>query len=363
MIDTEKDLSIFLENFLTKKVFILSGKNSFYKSKAHNFFDKSLKKKYVYIKKNKTPIYSELRDIIKKINNFKPNLIIAFGGGSVIDYAKIANVVTDMSTIKNVVIDQNKKPQKRCKLLAIPTTAGSGAEVTPSAVIYYKNKKYSLEGPEILPDHYFLIPKYLKLLNKKIKASSGFDAIAQSIESLFSLRSNKKSLYYSKKSLKISLNNFLSFVNKSNYMNMSNMLIAANLSGKAIAISKTTAPHALSYPFTSLFDVDHGHAVSLTLASILKFNYENMEKSKKGFGLEKRFKILFSLTNTKTIFGLINFLNFLKKKTNLHNDLSKFKINIKKDYKKILSGVNLRRLKNNPVNLDKTTLKKIILEI
>ena len=201
-----------------------------------------------------------------------------------------------MSTIKNVVIDQNKRPQKRCKLLAIPTTAGSGAEVTPSAVIYYKNKKYSLEGPEILPDHYFLIPKYLKLLNKKIKASSGFDAIAQSIESLFSLRSNKKSLYNSKKSLKISLNNFLSFLNKSNHMNMSNMLIAANLSGKAIAISKTTAPHALSYPFTSLFNVDHGHAVSLTLASILKFNYENMEKSKKGFGLEKRFKILFSLT-------------------------------------------------------------------
>ena len=141
------------------------------------------------------------------------------------------------------------------------------------------------------------------------------------------------------------------------------MLVAANLSGRAIAISKTTAPHAFSYPFTSLFNIDHGHAVSLTLGNVLRYNYENIKKAKKNFNLQKRYALLFRLTKTKSIEELISFINILKKKTNLHNNLTKFNINIKKDYLKIMSGINLRRLSNNPVTLDKKIIKKILFEI
>ena len=363
MIDTERKLISFLKRYNKKKVFILSGQNSYFKNKIDRLFDKSLPNKHLFIKQNKIPLFTELKKIVKSLNNFDPDLIIAFGGGSAIDYAKIANVVSDLSKIKEIVIDQKQKLKKKCKLLAIPTTAGSGAEVTPSAVIYYKGRKYSLEGSEILPDFYFLIPKYIKLLNKKVKASSGFDAIAQSIESIFSVRSNKKSLNFSTESLKISFKNFIGFVKKPNKSNISNMLVAANLSGKAIAISKTTAPHAFSYPFTSLFNIDHGHAVSLTLGNVLRYNYENIKKAKKNFNLQKRYALLFRLTKTKSIEELISFINILKKKTNLHNNLTKFNINIKKDYFKIMSGINLRRLSNNPVTLDKKIIKKILFEI
>ena len=69
------------------------------------------------------------------------------------------------------------------------------------------------------------------------------------------------------------------------------MLIASNLAGKAINISKTTAPHAISYPFTSHFGISHGHAVSLTLNEFLKFNYKNMKLSKSNFDLKNRYKI------------------------------------------------------------------------
>ena len=74
------------------------------------------------------------------------------------------------------------------------------------------------------------------------------------------------------------------------------MCLAANLSGKAINISKTTAPHAVSYPFTSYFGVSHGHAVSLTLNKFLLFNYKNIHNCSQDFDLKKGFKILFSLT-------------------------------------------------------------------
>ena len=68
------------------------------------------------------------------------------------------------------------------------------------------------------------------------------------------------------------------------------MSIAAMLSGRAISISKTTAPHALSYPFTSLYNISHGHAVSLTLEKFLKFNFVNSKRSLSNFNLNDRYK-------------------------------------------------------------------------
>ena len=97
----------------------------------------------------------------------------------------------------------------------------------------------------------------------KIKASAGFDAIAQALESLISKKSNNQSVEYATKSLKVSINSYISFLNNPNLKNATEMSIAANLAGKAISISKTTVPHATSYPFTSLFNISHGHAVSL----------------------------------------------------------------------------------------------------
>ena len=97
-------------------------------------------------------------------------------------------------------------------MLAIPTTAGSGAEVTENAVIYIDNIKYSVEGPSVKPDDYLLIPDFISLASKKIRASAGFDAISQSIESIMSLKSNSTSLKYASESLKISISNYLNYI-------------------------------------------------------------------------------------------------------------------------------------------------------
>ena len=139
------------------------------------------------------------------------------------------------------------------------------------------------------------------------------------------------------------------------------MCLAANLSGEAISISKTTAPHAVSYPFTSIYKISHGHAVSLTLNKFLKFNYENLESADCNFDLQERFKIIFAATKTKNINELNNFLKKLKTEANLESNFEKLGINIKKDYESIISGVNLLRLSNNPIKLEKKNLKKIIL--
>jgi len=198
--------------------------------------------------------------------------------------------------------------------------------------------------------------------SNKIKSSAGFDAIAQAIESLISRKSNEKSVDYAKKSLRISLKYYLDFLKNPNHENTSAMCLAANLSGRAINISKTTAPHAVSYPFTAIYNVSHGHAVSLTLNKFLKFNYQRLSLANCNFNLKKRFKIIFDLSKSNNIESFNQYLINIKKNAKLESKFSNLGIDIQRNYSKIISGVNLSKLSNNPVELKKTDIKKILLE-
>ena len=99
------------------------------------------------------------------------------------------------------------------------------------------------------------------------------------------------------------------------------MLLAANMSGRAIAISKTTAPHAISYPFTAHFGIPHGHAVSLTLDKLLLFNFQYAKHSQVNFDLLNRYKLIFKLTKTKNITELVQFIKKLKRLSGLEDNL------------------------------------------
>ena len=358
-----RELSKCLKNKKYKKILIITGKNSYFKSGANAILKSIITDKDVniFFKKNFIPEIKELKKIVKLTENFMPDLILAIGGGTVIDYSKIVSC-TDYNEISFRKIFLGKvNHKKKYELCVIPTTAGSGAEVTSNSVIFMKKRKFSFENQNLIPDNFFLIPSLILKLNKRIKASSGFDAISQAIESLISVKSNKKSVYFAKQSLRLSLKNYLNFLKSPNKNNTYEMCLSANLSGKAINISKTTAPHAVSYPFTSYFKISHGHAVSLTLEKFLLFNYRNLNYSKTDFDLKERFKILFSLTKTKSIIELILFLNKLKKEANLEDDFKKMNIDLKKNITKILAGVNELRLKNNPINLTKKDVSNILL--
>ena len=138
------------------------------------------------------------------------------------------------------------------------------------------------------------------------------------------------------------------------------MSIASNLAGKAISISKTTAPHAASYPFTSLFNISHGHAVSLFFEKFFKFNYENIDKSKTSFDLKKRFDLIFNLFDVQDINGFNSKISLIKKQAKLEDDLTKFNIDIIKNSEDVLKGINLLRLGNNPVKIDGKDIFNII---
>ena len=366
MINTITDINTFIADKSFKKIFILCGKQSFKISGAENLINKMIinKETKKLYKNSDFPILEELIEIIKEIKNFKPDLILAIGGGAVIDYAKIANVVDIRSDLKELIVSYSYPFKKKfTKLAVIPTTAGSGAEVTSNAVIYVDNIKHSFESNLLIPDNFFLIPDLIVSAPHKIKASAGFDAIAQALESLVSKKSNEQSVDYAIKSLKISINSYLSFLHDSNIKSAAEMSIAANLAGKAINISKTTAPHAVSYPFTSQFNISHGHAVGLFFEKFFKFNYDNLNKSDTSFDLKKRFDLIFSIFDVSNIDKFNSKLSLIKKKANLENDLTKLNIDLNKSSENIINGINLLRLGNNPVKIDGKDIYNIISNI
>ena len=365
LLSSENDLANFLRQKKFKKIFILCGKKSYVTSSAKKILSRYLRNKITkhYFKYSPYPEISELKNIIFSLRKFSPDLIIAVGGGSVLDYAKMANVIENTENLeRQIVYSRYPIKKKLTKLIAIPTTAGSGAEVTSNAVIYINKIKYSLESEIIKPDYFFLIPKLVINGPKKIKSSAGFDTIAQAVESLISKKSNTLSTKFAKKSLDISIKYYLDYLQKPNFENTSAMCLAANLSGKAISISKTTAPHAVSYPLTSLYNISHGHAVSLTLEKFLKFNIINCNKASCDFDLNLRYKSIFNIFCVKNITELENFFKEIKKKARLESNFEKLNINLNLNINKIINGINLQRLQNNPIDLGRKDIKTILLK-
>lgn len=358
----QKNFEKIIKKKYIKKILIVAGKNSYLKSNSKNYLENILKAKKLsfYFKFFFYPCLDEAILLKKKIKKENPDIIIAIGGGSVIDLAKVSNIL-DLSrtSLKNRKVFTTKPATK---LIAIPLTAGSGAESTSTAVLYINKKKISVENDKVKPDSFYLIPHLILNSSKKIKGSSIFDCIAQAIESIFSKKSNSKSIKYAIKSLKISLKNWSLYYNKPNFNNAKNMLIAANFAGKAIDISRTIASHAISYPFTILYRISHGAAVSITLVKILEYNYykiNSLKRNKKK--ILSNYKKLFKLTGSNNINDLSRFLENIIFSLKLHK--VKMKLKIQSDRKKIIEGINVKRLKNNPVKINNIDLNVLLSNI
>ena len=344
-----------------KNIFIIAGKNSYFKSGSNIFINNILKNrnKYFYFKNCLYPDLKEIKIVGEKINKINPDIIIAIGGGSVIDIAKVSNIINLKKKSKKKYEIVTKK--KKSKLIAIPLTAGSGAEVTSTAVVYINKKKISVETNYVKPDFFFLFPILTINSPRKVKGPAIFDCIAQAVESIFSLKSNNKSILYAIKSLKISLKFYFEYYKNSNNFNSKKMLIASCYAGKAINISRTIASHAISYPFTSMFNINHGKAVAITFVNVLRYNYFNRSRSISKFLIKDRFNLLFKLTNTKNINGLSVYFQKLINDLELQITGKDLKTKIKKNWLRICRGINSKRLLNNPITLNKKNIKQILL--
>jgi alcohol dehydrogenase len=224
--------------------------------------------------------YLEKKNKIFKKRNF--DYIIAIGGGSVIDSAKVLSLLFSFQrkkTIKTIIENiDNLKINNRYKIIALPTTSGTGSEVTPFATVWDKKnkKKLSVNHRSLLPILAIVDPILTYGLPKELTINTGLDALNQAFESIWNKNANKLTVFYAYKSIKLSLN-ALAKINKNinDKKSRSELAKASLYAGICIGQTRTSICHSISYPLTANFGTPHGLACAFTMSAVI--NYINKE--------------------------------------------------------------------------------------
>jgi len=274
------------------------------------------------------PLYEDVKAGVEVLRNNKCDFIVAIGGGSCIDTAKGIKYLS----------------RADLPLLAVPTTAGTGSEATHFAVIYKDGEKLSIADKKLLPDHVILQPDLLKTLPAYQKKCTMLDALCQAIESWWSIKATPESIDYSKEAIRLILSNMESYL-KNEANGNKHMLIASNLAGKAINITTTTAPHAMSYKLTSMYGLPHGHAVAVCLPKVWRYMGDH-EDIAKALGKRSYSEAVLFLEE------LLQRLEILPPRHVSYDDLDT-----------LANSVNIQRLRNNPTRLSALEIKALYKEI
>ena len=183
---------------------------------------------------------------------------VAVGGGTTIDTTKLLNLAVVAGAPVKELLTAKTVPAALKPFMALPTTAGTGAEATRFAVCYDGEVKYSVDFEAIRPSEVAIVPEFTATLPPYQKASTNFDAYAQAVESLWAKGATDESKEYANRALDL--------------MKVDNWPEASYWAGRAIDISRTTAAHAFSYYLTSHYGIPHGHAVYMVFEYICRNN-------------------------------------------------------------------------------------------
>ncbi|MBQ6334938.1 MAG: iron-containing alcohol dehydrogenase [Erysipelotrichaceae bacterium] len=221
------------------------------------------------------PTYMQVQSVIDDFKKNAYDLIVACGGGSVMDAAKLASVlVTDEYTVKDL-LDTPALAKKCVEVIMIPTTAGTGAECTPNAIVGVPEKelKIGIVNDNLIADYVILDAEMIRNLPRSIAAATGVDALCHAIECYTSNKANPFSDMFALQAFDIIMNNIEKACDDKEALHEKNMMqIAAFYGGAAITASGTTAVHALSYPLGGKYHIAHGVSNAMLLIPVMRFN-------------------------------------------------------------------------------------------
>ena len=221
------------------------------------------------------PTYMQVQSVIDEFKKNEYDLIVACGGGSVMDAAKLASVlVTDEYSVKDL-LDDPAQAKKCVEIIMIPTTAGTGAECTPNAIVGVPERelKIGIVNDNLIADYVILDAQMIRNLPRSIAAATGVDAMCHAIECYTSNKANPFSDMFALEAFDLIMNHIEAACDDKDAMDAKNkMQIAAFYGGAAITASGTTAVHALSYPLGGKYHIAHGVSNAILLIPVMKFN-------------------------------------------------------------------------------------------
>ncbi|MGC2947451.1 iron-containing alcohol dehydrogenase [Burkholderia ambifaria] len=216
----------------------------------------------------------------EQIAPFAPQAILSIGGGSVLDAAKLFAVrLTNDEPLRNWLgIDLIKHPG--VPMILVPTTAGTGSEVTPNAIVTLPDEalKVGIVSRHLLPQIVILDAELTLGLPKPITAATGMDAFVHALESYISTKANPISDMYAMESMRlIGANIVEAYENGRSLKAREAMMLGSMYGGLALTAAGTAAVHALAYPLGGMFNVTHGVANAMLLPHVMAFNLDAIE--------------------------------------------------------------------------------------
>lgn len=316
------------------------------------------------------PDYDEVYQGVQLFLQEKCDALIAVGGGSTLDTAKCIKLFAKLDSSKPYL--EQELVESSIPLVAIPTSAGSGSEANCQAVLYVNHKKHSVFHESALPNYIYFEPLFLDTLPDYALKSSLADAIAQCIESIWAKNATQESIEYASKGLHLLLDNMMLHLRKEKTA-YKDIQMGAFYSGKAIGISKTTAAHVLSYNLSSMCHLSHGHAVFMLLPSVCNHLTKLLNETYQILDLQQIDNI-----NDKEILELVNRLQIIKDIILPGNDYINLKNQLLFIYRvlglpipnfigekkiwELVENVNVERLSNHPIKLNKNDIYSIYID-
>ncbi|WP_439129060.1 iron-containing alcohol dehydrogenase [Polaribacter sp.] len=312
------------------------------------------------------PKVSTVRELVEFCKNYEITYVVGFGGGSPMDIAKIAAVLLKSPQNIEDIYGVNKVIGDRLPLALIPTTSGTGSEVTPVAVVTSDDgSKSPIVDTHLICDIVLLDAKLTTGLPPKITAATGVDAMVHAIEAYTSgVRKNVISDNLAKKAFVLLFNNIKTATFKgTNIVSRRNMLIGSSLAGLAFANSSVGAVHALSYPLGVSFNLPHGESNALVMIPVMRFNLKKATSLYADLSRIINSEVIFS-SDAEAANYLINQIESLIKELNLSTKLSDYNIT-EKDINTLTTGTlkQSRLLSYNLTKMNETDISNIFKSI
>ena len=380
-----------------KRVFLVAGK-SFLRlpigQDLEEIFSDLDLRTYHFSAFQANPLLEDVEKGIEAFSAFQGDVILAVGGGSALDTAKCIKLFSGLSKEKSYL--EQEFTENGIPLITHPTTAGTGSESTPYAVIYKAGEKCSVEHESIYPRYRIEDARSLKTLPLFQKKATLLDALSHAMEAIWSKYSNEDSRSYGKEAISLILKHYKAYLMQDSEAkprvvaeaeseaiaeasslagkaiaeasslagkaiaeasNPAEKAIAeaSNLAGKAIAVTRTTAGHALSYKLGSLYQLPHGLATAVVNRSLYPFMCKEKNRMKASENLLFLAKCFQGKTEEEGVRRYQAFLEELEILPNLHAG--------EEDLESLVNSVNVERLSNHPISLTKEDIRLLYQEI
>lgn len=219
----------------------------------------------------------QVREIFGQVKDSGAEAIVAIGGGSVMDTAKIIAAMMTNPDYYEDLTDKEKIVNRGAPLFCAPTSAGTGSEATPNAIVLIPEKKLKVGvvHPFFLPYKVLLDPELTRSLPQSVTAATGLDAFCHCIETYISRKTNPFARLFGLKGMEL-VSKYLrrAYADGNDMEAREGMLLAAFYGGVAITASSTVAVHALSYPLGGSYRIPHGISNAILLPFVMRYNMD-----------------------------------------------------------------------------------------